>query len=113
MTALAAFADSLNPNLAANSNDNESESTGWMDPSFKVTYIASTSNPARGQFFIEALNHLSTDGMYSFGTFPPFISFTNSRPTLPSTAGSKVKTISANLPRPPFVFCILLGDRQH
>ena len=34
--------------------------------------------------------------MYSLGTFPPFIAFTNSRPVLPSSAGSIVNTIEVN-----------------
>ena len=35
ITAFANLEASLKPNLAASSNDNESESTGWKDPSFK------------------------------------------------------------------------------
>ena len=37
MTDLANLAASLKPNLAANSNERESESTGWNDPSVNVT----------------------------------------------------------------------------
>ena len=104
MTARAAFAEALKPILAANSKESESESTGWKEPSFKVIFIASTSKPANGPLVIESLNPFSTAGIYSLGTFPPLIKLTNSNPVLPSSAGSMVKTISANLPRPPDCF---------
>ena len=104
ITALAAFADSLKPSFAANSKESESESTGWNDPSCKVIFIASNSNPAKGPFFMASLNPFSTEGTYSLGILPPLIVLTNSRPVLPSSAGSMVNTISANLPRPPVCF---------
>ena len=104
ITAFAAFAAVLNASLAANSNDNESESTGWNEPSLSVTFIESTSNPAKGPFFIESLKPFSTDGIYSLGMFPPLIRFTNSSPDLPFSPGSIVNTISANLPLPPVCF---------
>ena len=94
----------LKPNFAANSNDNESESTGWKDPSLKVTLRESISKPAKGPFFIASLKPFSTEGIYSFGTLPPFILFINSNPTCSSSPGSIVNTISANLPLPPVCF---------
>ena len=45
ITDLANLAASLKPNLAANSNERESESTGWNDPSVNVTLRESISNP--------------------------------------------------------------------
>ena len=104
ITAFAAFPDSLNPSFAANSNDNWSESTAWNEPSLRVTFIASTSNPAKGPFFIASLKPFSTEGINSFGILPPLISLMNSRPVLPSSAGPISNIISANLPRPPDCF---------
>ena len=108
ITAPAARPTSLYPILAANSKDNASESTGWKDPSNKVTFKLSTAYPAKGPAFIASLKPFSTAGIYSFGTLPPFTSLTNCNPigALPSTksAGSKRNTISPNLPRPPDCF---------
>ena len=104
ITDLADLAALLYPIFAANSNDKESESTAWKDPSLRVTFIASISKPAKGPFFIASLKPFSTDGINSRGMLPPLILLINSKPDLPSSAGSIVKDISANLPLPPDCF---------
>ena len=58
ITDFASLAASLKPNFAANSNDNESESTGWKEPSFNVTFRESISKPARGPFSV-SYTHLT------------------------------------------------------
>jgi len=104
MTDFACFAEFLNPSLAASSKESESESTAWKEPSLRVTFIASISNPARGPFFIASLKPFSTEGINSLGILPPLIKLINSNPVFPSSAGSIVNTISANLPLPPDCF---------
>ena len=104
ITDLAYFAAFLYPILAASSNERESESTAWKDPSFNVIFIASISKPAKGPFFIASLNPFSTEGINSLGILPPLILLINSKPGFPSSAGSIVKEISANLPLPPDCF---------
>ena len=80
ITGEACLAAALNPNLATVSKDCESESTGWKEPSFKVTFIDSTGKPARGPFIIAALNPFSTAGINSLGILPPLTSLINTKP---------------------------------
>ena len=61
----------------------------------KIIFIESSSKPARGPLFIASLKPFSTEGMYSFGIFPPVTLFSNLNPS-PGLVASKVISTLAN-----------------
>src|SRR5690606_38154453 len=93
---------------AAISNDKESESTAWNDPSIKRTFNEVNGKPANTPLVIEVSKPFCTEGMDSLAIAPPTISFTNCSGDLvtsqSSSTGDMTNWISANLPRPPVCF---------
>ena len=71
---------------AATRNAVSFESTSWYEPSYNLALISTNGYPARTPLAIESSNPFSTAGMYSRGTTPPTIAFSNSKP-FPSSFG--------------------------
>ena len=96
--------------FAHNSNDIESESTSWYEPSVIRTFMLFTGYPAKTPCVMDVSKPLLIAGINSFGMDPPKISFTNWKclslfsVNHASSAGPISNSISANLPRPPDCF---------
>merc|ERR1719183_2874973 len=85
------------------------ESTSWYEPSTKVALQPMTGKPASTPLDMMDSRPLATPGMYSLGTAPPLISWSNMKPEVaPSSdsasSGSNLTTILANWPEPPDCF---------
>ena len=100
ITGLHFLAASLRANDAATLNAISDESTSWYDPSNNLALTSINSYPANTPFAIESFNPASTAGMYSRGTTPPTIAFSNSNPAPGSFGVNSIHT-SPYCPRPP------------
>ena len=82
---------------AAISNAMADESTSCEAPSISDSLISTTGKPAITPDVNWPSRPFSTAGMNSFGTDPPTMSFSNSKPT-PGVAGSATILMRANWP---------------
>ncbi len=85
------------------SNASADESTSWNLPSISATLRSTTGKPASGPEPSTDSRPFSTPGMYSFGTAPPTISFSNSN-GVPGGVGVTTILTPANWPEPPLCF---------
>ena len=80
MIGLAFFMPSRKQALAAISNASALESTSWYLPSTRVYLKSTVGKPASTPVSACTRMPFSTAGMYSFGTEPPTVLFSNTTP---------------------------------